>query len=336
VEWILWRPPRAGLNETADLRIAALAVGAQLAHAASRVGTASARLVPRIPMALSTTALDPPAGAPAPSRPVAANSSSGRIHYWPGASLWIGRSDGRTQWHDHHAHQLSLALDGQMRLRTQEAGPWRDFRAAFVRSHAKHQFEVDGARVAQLFVEPESRAGRALVARHGGPGAVELPDAIAAPVRAALRDALDRDADTPAMIAAGAGALALLCGASTEVADELDPRLARALAHVQERIRHPVTLADAAAVAHLSGSRFRHLFVAETGCSFRAWLLWLRINVAIESACAGASWTEAAHEAGFADSAHLSRTHKRMFGIEPTSIRHVDPTATAGAASAAR
>jgi AraC-like DNA-binding protein len=36
----------------------------------------------------------------------------------------------------------------------------------------------------------------------------------------------------------------------------------------------------------------------------------------------GASWTDAAHEAGFADSSHLTRTHRRMFGIEPTAIRH--------------
>lgn len=56
--------------------------------------------------------------------------------------------------------------------------------------------------------------------------------------------------------------------------------------------------------------------------SLRSYLLWLRINVAIEAAIAGASWTQAAHKAGFADSAHLSRTHKRMFGIEPTAIRH--------------
>jgi AraC-like DNA-binding protein len=31
---------------------------------------------------------------------------------------------------------------------------------------------------------------------------------------------------------------------------------------------------------------------------------------------------EAALGAGFSDSSHLTRTHKRMFGIEPTSIRH--------------
>ena len=70
-----------------------------------------------------------------------------------------------------------------------------------------------------------------------------------------------------------------------------------------------------------SESHFRHLFVSGTGSSFRAYLLWLRINLAIDAAMAGASWTDAAHAAGFADSAHLTRTHKRMFGIEPTAVR---------------
>jgi AraC-like DNA-binding protein len=49
---------------------------------------------------------------------------------------------------------------------------------------------------------------------------------------------------------------------------------------------------------------------------------WLRISVAIEAAMAGASWTQAGHEAGFADSSHLTRTHKRMFGIVPTATRN--------------
>jgi AraC-like DNA-binding protein len=101
----------------------------------------------------------------------------------------------------------------------------------------------------------------------------------------------------------------------------VDARVARALEYIRSRVRAPVSLADAAAAATLSPSRFRHLFVQQTGTSFRAYLLWLRINVAVEAAMAGASWTEAAHEAGFADSSHLTRTHQRMFGIEPTAIR---------------
>lgn len=71
--------------------------------------------------------------------------------------------------------------------------------------------------------------------------------------------------------------------------------------------------------------RSRHLSVAGTGSSFRADLLWLRINLAIEAVMAGASWTEAAHEAGFADSAHLTRTPKRVFGIEPSAVRPQNP-----------
>jgi AraC-like DNA-binding protein len=34
----------------------------------------------------------------------------------------------------------------------------------------------------------------------------------------------------------------------------------------------------------------------------------------------GQSWTAAAQEAGFADSAHLSRTCRRMFGIAPVTL----------------
>ena len=129
--------------------------------------------------------------------------------------------------------------------------------------------------------------------------------------------------DAQAMRATARSAVATLVGEPlvTSTSPAGDPRLARAIEFIRARVRAPVSLADAAAAAALSPSRFRHLFVQETGTSFRAYLLWLRINVAIESAMDGASWTEAAHAAGFADSSHLTRTHKRMFGLEPTALR---------------
>lgn len=34
----------------------------------------------------------------------------------------------------------------------------------------------------------------------------------------------------------------------------------------------------------------------------------------------GRSWTKVAHEAGFADSAHLSHTFRRIFGISPAML----------------
>ena len=125
------------------------------------------------------------------------------------------------------------------------------------------------------------------------------------------------------MKAAARAAISTLAAANPEPppAQPVDARVARALDFIASSVRTPVSLADAADAANLSPSRFRPLFVQETGSSFRAYLLWLRINLAIEAATAGASWTDAAHAAGFSDSSHLTRTHKRMFGIEPTAVR---------------
>jgi AraC family transcriptional regulator len=250
--------------------------------------------------------------------------ASGRVHFWQSGSLWIGSGRGRTEWHSHHAHQLALALEGEFRFRTDRQGNWTTFEAAIVPSHCTHEFELDGTTVAHLFVEPESKEGRALSRQFGALGLSALPQAVARQAADRLLGAFRSNPDADAMMAVARSAVAALAAtdARTSIAPEGDPRVVRALDYIRRRVRMPVSLADAAAAAALSPSRFRHLFVQETGTSFRAYVLWLRINVALEAAMAGASWTDAAHEAGFADSSHLSRTHRRMFGIEPTAIRH--------------
>jgi len=264
------------------------------------------------------------AGAVASNRRKSAGTiaASGRIYYWQSGSLWIGHGQGRSQWHQHHAHQLALALDGEFRFRTNRNANWTVFEAAVVPSHCPHEFELDGATVAHLFVEPEGIEGRALSSRFDALRVSALPQPAARQSADLLLDAFRANAGADAMRSVARAATARLADTSEAVTRAVDARLARALEYLKSHVRAPVSLADAAAVATLSPSRFRHLFVQETGTSFRAYLLWLRINIAIEAAMAGASWTEAAHASGFADSSHLTRTHRRMFGIEPTAIQH--------------
>ena len=102
--------------------------------------------------------------------------------------------------------------------------------------------------------------------------------------------------------------------------EAVDPRIARALDWIRSHLGGPITLGQVASVAHLSPGRFRHLFVAQTGISFRAYVLWARVSTAMVAAMAGQSWTTAAQNAGFADSAHFTRTCRRMFGISPTML----------------
>jgi AraC family transcriptional regulator len=122
-----------------------------------------------------------------------------------------------------------------------------------------------------------------------------------------------------ALVAMSCRLVALLSGADVPRVG-VDPRIARAIEWMRTGMHEPLALADAAAVAHLSPGRFRHLFVAQTGISFRGYLLWARVGSAVGAAMAGQSWTEAAQDWGFADSAHLSRTCRRMFGIAPTML----------------
>ena len=58
-----------------------------------------------------------------------------------------------------------------------------------------------------------------------------------------------------------------------------------------------------------------HLFKQEMRIPWRPYLLWRRLLCAIAFMHKGGSATAAAYQAGFSDSAHLSRTFKSMFGI---------------------
>lgn len=242
----------------------------------------------------------------------------GRVHLWQGGSLWIGRGHGRSDWHDHHALQIALALDGVCLFRDRVDGSWTEFRGAIVRSHRPHQFEVEGATMAQLFIEPESIEGRRL--REGFVEDIApLPEASRRAMAQLLADALRSQAPAEQMIAAARAATLLLAGVTPPTAN-CDARIDQAIAYIHSRIDGPIALGQAAAMSGLSPGRFRHLFVAQTGTSFRAYVLWTRLNMAIQFAMAGRSWTEAAHGAGFADSAHLTRTFRRMFGMNPAAL----------------
>jgi AraC-like DNA-binding protein len=54
--------------------------------------------------------------------------------------------------------------------------------------------------------------------------------------------------------------------------------------------------------------------------SVQSYLRWKRLIAAISASALGASLTQAAHAAGFADSAHLTRVFRATFGISPSSI----------------
>src|SRR5690606_40602140 len=99
-----------------------------------------------------------------------------------------------------------------------------------------------------------------------------------------------------------------------------DRRVERARRLLAARLDQPPPVQALAASVALSVSRLQHLFKQELGLSLSHYLLWRRVRATVQRVQAGISLTEAALHAGFADSAHFSRTFRRMFGLPPSSL----------------
>jgi AraC-like DNA-binding protein len=244
----------------------------------------------------------------------------GRISVWEGASLWVleaARTVGQTDFHAHHAIQVTLSLEGDFELRT--ANERRGGPAVAVASGVPHIFQATGI-AAFLFVEPESRPGRAMAAAIFRECALgDLPGEVLAGPMAALAACFRADGSEAELVRHGQDIVAALSGALDPPA--ADPRVLAMLAYAESGIGARLSLAGAADAACLSPSRARHLFAEQAGLPFRTFVLWVRIRKAVALYAAGASLTEAAHEAGFADSAHLSRTFRRTFGLPAAALR---------------
>jgi AraC family transcriptional regulator len=250
-----------------------------------------------------------------------------RIVAWQGGSLWLLSTTSagadempRTDYHAHHAVQVVMSLGGRFRLSAADddvAGPF-----AAVAPDVSHRFDALGA-YAMLFVEPESRAGRAIIAeafRTGGLCAMPAARFEGLARQLSLLGCMPPP-DREQLAAIGREMVDHLVGDLRQPA--IDARVERVVTWASRDHDERITLDAAARVAGLSASRLSHLFVEATGLSFKTYLLWVRLTRAVGLMADGATLTEAAHGAGFADSAHFSRTFRRMFGIAPANLKMI-------------
>ena len=244
----------------------------------------------------------------------------GRVVFWEGGSLWLALLAAANNWHSHHAIQLCLPVDAEAQFQTEEHGDWHRYAGAIITPDVPHGFRAPGKVVANILFEPESAAGRSLLSRYQATGLHELPRETVAKLVAPIAAAYFGGAEDEELIGHARQAVSSIAG-GVEESVPTDARVLEAIAEIRRHIDEPILLTRLARKVGLSSGRLRHLFVAETGVSFRAFVLWERLNRALALGFGGTSWTEAAHAANFSDSAHLSRTCRRMFGLAPSSAR---------------
>jgi AraC family transcriptional regulator len=211
--------------------------------------------------------------------------------------------------HRHHAAQITFGLEGPVVFETPPTGVHRAD-LLLIPPDIPHAHPAFGA-AAMLFLEPESIEWAHFSDRGNG-GLVPL--------------SFDQRLRSFAFCAAAGDAVAAqalvdhLLGKSVSDSPSHDSMVSQVCELIRQRLEGPITLAELARAVHRSPSRLAHRFREATGVPVRRFILWRRLRAAAEIAMRGSSLTEAAHAAGFSDSAHLSRTFRSMFGIAPSFL----------------
>lgn len=233
----------------------------------------------------------------------------GRALLTTGLALFSGRA-GDNRLHRHYAVQLALSESGKVRLTDADG---RQHVGGFVGCAAgtMHRIEATEDEIVLVYLEPTSTLGAAVQTKLDSISIIDSQPqpALVRALRQAIADA--------APVAAANLLHPIFCGGKLASEHRLDLRLA---VLIDSAAFHavPPSLVQAAQQIAVSPSRFSHLFSAEMGIAYRAFRKWRKLLATLESVANGAKLTAAAHDGGFADSAHFSRTFKDTFGLTPT------------------
>ena len=251
---------------------------------------------------------------------MASEGPKGAFVSWDGGCLFIGSGGGLVPVHAHYAIQVAFGTAPGIRFRADERDDWREFAGAVIASQQPHAMDATMLEHwAVLFVEPETPEGRALGELLGREGMVEVPARVPTDAAPELFGAWIEERGLDAVRDAARGVVRAAAG-GIEPSVTSDERILRATSYIRAHLDRSLTLDEVAQEACLSPSRFRHLFVEQTGMALRPYILWRRFLRVWELLMGGATLSAAAHAAGFADAAHLTRTSKRMFGFPPSGM----------------
>lgn len=241
----------------------------------------------------------------------------GRLFFGPRRLLYAGPL-GETRPHAHHTFQLLLSLGEPAVLRDahQREAPCH---AAVVPPDVEHTVVGMAPAGVILHVNPDDGVGRQLRTLALGTD-VEAWRHTGAPLLSPRLPVLPRRwADAEALEQSMLRALQADAGQ----APPAHPAVKKLLRLLPELLEEDVRLSALAPRVGLSAGRLSHLFGEEVGLPLRPYILWLRLRRAAEHLQRGASLTQAAHAAGFTDSAHLSHAFRRTFGLAPSEVAGV-------------
>ncbi len=212
------------------------------------------------------------------------------------------------------AYTIYVAVTGILRIRLGH-GPWRTTEMAVVPPYEPHQVSTDVRLVNAVSIEAETVDVQALPPELMGRGAVEFP-AFVDLVRQRQHE-LSQRSHTEDLVSMNFDQT--FFGAELE-ARRIDARIAEVLSHIKRHPSAPGSAEEYAKAAHLSFSRFLHLFKEEVAVPFRSFRTWKRARHLLHYVNRSTNLTDVALDAGYPDSTHFSHAIRKVYGLKPSDI----------------
>ena len=240
----------------------------------------------------------------------------GRVLVWDEQAIFLGLA-GEAILHESPAIKVCVALGGSFGLRSKAEDEWTAHDSAVISAGEPHAIDGRNLPMAMLLLVPETPLAQPLAPYFSHGGISQLPAAAVRNVEALFRDLEARLADEFTHSLCDEMITAIAPGGT---ALQIDSRVAQSIEWIRSSRDRGISVQEIAAGVELSESRFSHLFTENVRIPVRRYLLWLRLRDSMHLLAQGRSLTETAHEAGFSDSAHLTRTFRNMLGIAPSAL----------------
>jgi AraC-like DNA-binding protein len=244
------------------------------------------------------------------------NNWRGTVLLWDEQAIFLGLA-ADASLHESPAIKVCVALDGSFGLRKCDASAWTTYESAIIAPGQPHAIDGRQNKMAMLLLVPEAKLAQSLAPIFAHEGITVLAPEIVSRIRVIFAGFEERIGNDDSL---GDICFQMVGAIGGERQAPIDSRVAQSIEWIRSSGDEGVSVKEIAAGVELSESRFSHLFTENVSIPVRRYLLWLRLRDAIHLLAQGGSLTETAHAAGFADSAHLTRTFRGMLGIAPSAL----------------
>lgn len=221
----------------------------------------------------------------------------------------------QTDFHSHYAATLAISLDKNITIET-ELGK-DEYRVALVGPNTYHRTVSPGIEMVALLIDPETYEFGSISESVSSGEVKRLDIQKFLPLIDSLWSLYYGDLNNNEATQLQLSLLRTVYPFE-ELKTTMDPRIQKIAQKIRFEVPSSIRMKEIGKDFSISEDRLIRLFKENLGIPLRRYLLWVRILRAVKELKAGNNLTDAAHAAGFSDSAHFSRTFKENFGFIPS------------------